>query len=59
MKHPAFISGDFDTHFVKHYFTKEAMVEDSKTVEMIAAMAGLNVYLEGRKKLRVPGEING
>ena len=59
MKHSAFTSGNFDTHFVKQYFTTEAMEEDAKKGAMIAAMAGLNVYLAGRKKLRVPGEING
>ncbi len=56
MKHPAFTSGNFDTHFVKQYFTKEAMEDDAKKGAMVAAMAGLNLYLEGRKKLRVPGE---
>ena len=59
MIHSAFTSGNFDTHFVKQYFTTEAMEEDAKKGAMIAAMAGLNVYLAGRKKLRVPGEING
>lgn len=58
MKHPAFTSGDFDTHFVKQFFTKEAIEVEDKKGAMIAAMAGLNFYLEGRKKLRVPGEIN-
>jgi len=57
MKHPAFTSGNFDTHFVKNFFTKEAIEKDSKKGEMVAAMAGLKVYLEGRKKLRVPGVI--
>ncbi len=57
MKHPAFTSGDFDTHFVKNFFTSEAIEEDSKKGEMVAAMAALKVYLEERKKLRVPGVI--
>lgn len=55
MKHPAFTSGDFDTHFVKQFFTPEAMEQDAKTGELVAAMAGLKVYLDGRKRLRVPG----
>ena len=58
MKHPAFTSGDFDTHFVKQFFTPEAMAADLKNGEEVAAMAGLQLYLEGRKKLRVPGVIN-
>jgi len=55
MKHPAFTSGDFDTHFVKKFFTPEAITEDSKKGELVAALTGLKVYLESRKKLRVPG----
>jgi propionyl-CoA carboxylase alpha chain len=27
MKHDAFRSGNFDTHFVKHYFTPEVLIE--------------------------------
>ena len=55
MKHEAFTSGNFDTHFVKQFFTPEAMAEDTKNGEEVAALAGLKLYLEGRKKLRVPG----
>jgi len=58
MKHPAFTSGNFDTHFVKQFFTHDAMAEDSKKGELVAAMAGLQLYLEGRKRLKVPGENN-
>jgi len=58
MKHPAFTSGNFDTHFVKQFFTPDAMAEDSKKGELVAAMAGLQLYLEGRKRLKVPGENN-
>ncbi len=58
MKHEAFKSGDFDTHFVKQFFTPEAMAADTKNGEEVAAMAGLQLYLERRKKLRVPGEVN-
>ena len=57
MKHPAFINGDFDTHFVKQYFTPETLEKEAKTGEQVAALAGLKIYLEGRKKLKVPGRI--
>jgi len=40
---------------VKQFFTPEAMAEDTKNGEEVAALAGLKLYLEGRKKLRVPG----
>ena len=57
MKHPAFIGGNFDTHFVKQYFTPETMEKEAETGEKVAALAGLKIYLEGRKKLKVPGRL--
>lgn len=53
MQHPAFVSGDFDTHFVKQYFTEEAIKKGTETEETVAALAGLALYLKERKKLRV------
>jgi len=57
MKHPAFINGDFDTHFVKQYFTPETLEKEAKAGEQVAALAGLKIYLEQRKKLKVPGRL--
>lgn len=52
--HPAFIKGDFDTHFVKNYFNVEALVERDIALGEVAAIFALHVYLEDRKKLRLP-----
>ncbi|MFM1744141.1 MAG: acetyl-CoA carboxylase biotin carboxylase subunit, partial [Bacteroidota bacterium] len=37
MLHPAFTSGHFDTHFVKHYFTPEKLVAELSDTENAAA----------------------
>jgi len=37
MLHPAFTSGHFDTHFVKHYFTPDKLVADLSDTENAAA----------------------
>ena len=38
MQHQAFRSGNFDTHFVKKYFTPEVLNEDNEQEAMIAAL---------------------
>jgi acetyl/propionyl-CoA carboxylase alpha subunit len=40
INHEAFVSGNFDTHFVKHYFQDPSILDitDSRTLEMAAAM---------------------
>lgn len=44
IRHEAFVSGKFDTHFVKHYFTPEAMQQmDPDQEEIAALLAGLLV----------------
>jgi acetyl/propionyl-CoA carboxylase alpha subunit len=37
--HEAFVSGDFDTHFVEKYFTPEALQGDDANLESIGAIA--------------------
>ena len=54
MNHEAFISGDFDTHFVKSYFSAETLVRSREEASKIAAMAGLKLYTQERQKLRLP-----
>jgi acetyl-CoA carboxylase biotin carboxylase subunit len=41
MKHEAFISGNFDTHFVKHYFSPDKLMPDFSEEEFeVAALLG-------------------
>ncbi|MGV3686732.1 MAG: acetyl-CoA carboxylase biotin carboxylase subunit [Daejeonella sp.] len=42
MQHPAFVSGDFDTHFVSKYFTPAALVNANEEEAMIAAVIAAN-----------------
>jgi acetyl/propionyl-CoA carboxylase alpha subunit len=39
IQHPAFISGDFDTHFVKNYFSPEVLVQEDDQEMLVAALA--------------------
>ncbi|MTB53794.1 acetyl/propionyl/methylcrotonyl-CoA carboxylase subunit alpha [Lewinella sp. W8] len=50
--HPAFVSGDFDTHFVKQYWTEEAQAEFLKGDMEVAAAAGLKLFLGASHRLR-------
>ncbi|MFM6953547.1 MAG: acetyl-CoA carboxylase biotin carboxylase subunit [Sphingobacteriaceae bacterium] len=38
MQHEAFISGNFDTHFVKNYFQPASLVQENKEEALIAAL---------------------
>jgi acetyl-CoA carboxylase biotin carboxylase subunit len=58
LDHEAFVSGDFDTHFVQHHYTPEKLLESQKQDAAVAALLGLRLHLDNRKKLTVsePGE---
>ena len=47
MQHPAFVSGDFDTHFVNKYFNADSLNSTDEKEAMIAAVAGL-LFLEAK-----------
>jgi len=48
--HSAFISGNFDTHFVKNYFKPDEAQSDP--TEKIAALAALQFYIQDKSKPR-------
>jgi len=48
LKHEAFTSGNFDTHFIKHYFKPEMLVQENEDEAEIAALFGAK--LMGAKK---------
>ncbi len=54
LEHEAFISGQFDTHFVKNYFTTEELDKGEKELGAIAAALALRLYLKEKAKLEVP-----
>ncbi|MEB0248780.1 MULTISPECIES: acetyl-CoA carboxylase biotin carboxylase subunit [unclassified Mucilaginibacter] len=48
MQHDAFTSGNFDTHFVKKYFTPESLETGNETEALIAALV-MEKLLAGKK----------
>jgi acetyl/propionyl-CoA carboxylase alpha subunit len=55
LKHHAFVSGKFDTGFIKNYFTPDVLSGKDETLEEIAALAGALVF-GGAKEDAMPGE---
>ena len=53
-EHEAFRSGNFDTHFVKKYYSPSLLEEQHKNEAEIAAKIALKQYLEDQKLLRLP-----
>ena len=53
-EHEAFRSGDFDTHFVKNYYSTEALKNIKEQEANIAAMIALKQYMQDQKMLRLP-----
>lgn len=53
MEHEAFRRGDFDTHFVKKYYSSEKLLEQNKAEAKLAAMVALNAYLKDKEVLRI------
>jgi acetyl/propionyl-CoA carboxylase alpha subunit len=45
IQHEAFVSGNFDTHFVKKYFTPEVLDQFEPNEEKVAAIAALRHLL--------------
>lgn len=53
-EHEAFRSGNFDTHFVKKYYSPETLKSKQEEEAKIAALIAVKQYLEDQKVLRVP-----
>ena len=54
MKHEAFRSGNFDTHFVRKYYSPEMIREAKENEAKIAALVALRQYIEDQKTLKLP-----
>jgi len=57
-EHEAFTSGNFDTHFVKDYYSPEQLEKQYAAERRIAAMAGLQLYLENQKIVKTPTTVS-
>ena len=53
-EHEAFRTGDFDTHFVKDYYSPEILKKQAIEGAEIAALVALKQYLADQKILRTP-----
>ena len=53
-EHEAFVSGNFDTHFVKNYYSPEKLLEQHNEEAEIAALIALKQYLEDQQLLQLP-----
>ncbi|SEH62263.1 propionyl-CoA carboxylase alpha chain [Paenimyroides aquimaris] len=56
-EHEAFVSGDFDTNFVKKYYSADIIKENQAKEAEVAALVALRQYLEDQKVLRVPTKL--
>lgn len=53
-EHEAFRTGNFDTHFVKNYYSPEVLKVKTNEEAKIAAIIALKKYQEDQKVLRIP-----
>jgi len=53
LAHSAFVSADFDTHFVQHYYSPEKLIESQKDAAEVAALLALRLHLEHKRQLKV------
>ncbi|WP_268223230.1 acetyl-CoA carboxylase biotin carboxylase subunit [Sinomicrobium oceani] len=54
-RHPAFRSGNFDTHFIQKHYTPDTLRTEQEDAAEIAALVAVQLYAEDLKKLRLPG----
>ncbi|MFM2267260.1 MAG: acetyl-CoA carboxylase biotin carboxylase subunit [Bacteroidota bacterium] len=52
LQHHAFVNGNFDTNFIKNYYTPEQLMANDEAE--IAAILAVNLYLENKKQLVAP-----
>jgi propionyl-CoA carboxylase alpha chain len=53
-QHEAFRSGNFDTHFVKNYYTPEKLESQYEEEAKLASIIAIKTYLKERKLLKTP-----
>jgi acetyl/propionyl-CoA carboxylase alpha subunit len=52
LKHEAFVSGNFDTHFIKHHYSPEMLTEENEEEAVIAALVGAKL-IQDKKPVTV------
>ena len=56
-EHEAFVSGNFDTNFVKKYYSADIIKENQAKEAKVAALVALKQYFADQKVLRVPTKL--
>jgi len=51
-EHEAFLSGKFDTHFVKQYYTPEKLVDKQKANAELAAIIALKYWIKKKEEIK-------
>lgn len=54
LEHPNFVSGDFDTNFVKKYYNVEIIKQHQSKESEVAALVALRLYIQDKQKLTIP-----
>lgn len=49
----AFVQGNFDTHFVKKFYSPEEIKSNQEVEKQVAAKVALSLFLENKKQLKV------
>ncbi|MGO4920285.1 acetyl-CoA carboxylase biotin carboxylase subunit [Maribacter spongiicola] len=57
-EHEAFTSWNFDTHFVKNYYSPELLEKQYAEERRIAALVALKLYLENDKIVKIPTKVS-
>lgn len=52
-EHQAFLSGHFDTHFVKQYYTPELLLQHQEKEAKIATIVAIHQYMQQQQQLQV------
>ncbi len=58
-EHEAFRSGNFDTHFVKNYYSPEKIQAHQQQEKELAALLGLKLLLDNKRQLKTPTRMVG
>ena len=51
-EHAAFVSGKFDTHFVKEYYTPEKLVDKQRAKAELASIIALKYFFDQQKQIK-------
>ena len=54
MNHPAFITGNFDTHFVDKYWNQEEKTKTFEHAAAVAAKVGEYLFRSSKERLTIP-----